>query len=66
MTKVTVYSYLTWDHQRGRSVMPSMKSTAARIALVGGRIVPGSAEEVDASAVDERGCYRPAHCGPGA
>jgi hypothetical protein len=65
MTKVTVYSYLTWDHQRGRSVTPPMKSTAARIDLVGGRIVPGTGEEVDAAAVDERGCYRPAHRRPG-
>jgi hypothetical protein len=58
MATVTVHNYLVWDHQRGRSVMPPVKGTIERIELVSGKIVPGTAEQVEISAVDE-GRYAP-------
>lgn len=59
MATVAVHNYLVWDHQRGRSVIPRVKGTAERIDQVGGRIVPGTAEQVEASALDARCCYLP-------
>lgn len=59
MAKVAVHNFIVWDHQRGRSFMPPVKGTAERIDLVGGRIVPGTAEQVEASALDARCCYLP-------
>jgi hypothetical protein len=52
MPKVTVHHFLVWDHQRGCSMMPLAKSTAERIELVGGKVVPGTAEDIDVSALD--------------
>lgn len=59
MPKVTVHHYLVWDHQRGRSVIPPMKSTVERIALVSGKIVPGTAEQVEVAALDGKSRYLP-------
>ena len=59
MTKVTVHHYLVWDHQRGRSAMPPMKATLERIKAIGGKVLPGTAEQVDASALDARSRYVP-------
>lgn len=59
MEKVTVHQYLTWDHQNGRSVASQAKATAERIQFVGGKIVPGTGEEVDPAALDGRGRYLP-------
>ena len=59
MAKVAVHNYLVWDHQRGRSVIPPVKGTVERIDQVGGKIVPGTAEQVEASALDARCCYLP-------
>lgn len=59
MEKVTVHQYLVWDHQRGRNFVPRAKGTLARIALDRGKILPGTAELVDAAAVDGRGRYAP-------
>ena len=59
MATVTVHHYLVWDHQRGRSAIPPMKATPERIRLVGGKILPGTAEQVDASALDGRSRYLP-------
>jgi hypothetical protein len=59
MPTVTVHNYLVWDHQNGRSVIPPMKGTLERIELVGGRIVPGTAEQVEVSALDGRSRYLP-------
>lgn len=59
MAKVAVHNYLVWDHQRGRSVIPRVKGTVERIDQVGGRIVPGTAEQVEASALDARCRYLP-------
>lgn len=55
----TVHNYIVWDHQRGRSVIPPIKGTAERIERIGGKIVPGTAEQVEASALDARCCYFP-------
>lgn len=60
MAKVTVHHYLVWDHQRGRSAMAPMKATLERIRMVGGKILPGTAEQVDAAALDGRSRYVPA------
>jgi hypothetical protein len=59
MAKVTVHNYRVWDHQRGRSVSPPMKGTVERIESIGGKIVPGTAEQVEASALDGRSRYLP-------
>lgn len=59
MKKVTVHHYLVWDHQQGRNFVPSRKGTLARIELDGGTILPGTAEVVDAHALDARGRYAP-------
>jgi hypothetical protein len=59
MATVTVHHYLIWDRQNGRSVKPAMKTTIERIDLVGGKLVPGTGEEVDVSALDARGRYLP-------
>jgi hypothetical protein len=59
MAKVAVHNFIVWDHQRGRSVIPPMKGTAERIDRVGGKIVPGTTEQVEASALDARCCYLP-------
>jgi hypothetical protein len=59
MEKVTVHEYLTWDHRSGRSVVARAKATVERIGLVGGKVVPGTAEEVDPSALDGGGRYVP-------
>ncbi len=68
MATVTVHHYLVWDHQRGRSAIPPMKATPERIRSVGGRILPGTAEQVDASSLDGRSRYlpKPAATSPGA
>lgn len=59
METVTVHHYLVWDHQHGRNFVPPKKGTLARIELDRGKIVPGTAELVDASALDGRGRYEP-------
>lgn len=59
MAKVAVHNYLVWDHLRGRSVSPRMKATVERIEAVGGKIVPGTAEQVEDSALDGRSSYLP-------
>lgn len=59
MKKVTVHHYLVWDHQQGRNFVPPSKATLSRIELDRGTIVPGTAEQVDAGALDGRGRYAP-------
>lgn len=49
---VEVHSFKVWDHRAGEMVQPSAKSTAARIARIGGNIIPGTAEWMTASSVD--------------
>ena len=55
----TVHNFKIWDHQRGENVVPERKSTTARIKELGGKIVPGTAEEVDEATIDEHGRYDP-------
>lgn len=59
MPTITVHQYLTWDHQKGRSVTSGTKATVEAIQLASGKIVPGTAEEVAPSALDGRGRYVP-------
>jgi len=59
MDKVTVHHFRVWDHQTGRSVMSRMKRTAYGIAFINGKIVPGTDEEVELSALDGYGRYTP-------
>jgi hypothetical protein len=59
MATVTVHSYLVWDHQRGRSATAPMKATLERIRMVGGKVLPGTAEQVDVAALDARSRYAP-------
>ena len=59
MAKVAVHNYLVWDHQRGRSVISPVKGTVERIESLGGKIVPGTAEQVDLSDLDGRSRYIP-------
>jgi len=60
VSKITVFSFFTWDHRLGRSVLSPTKGTAKRIDLVGGKVVPGSGEDVEAATLDKEGRYRPA------
>jgi hypothetical protein len=62
MAKVTAHHFEIWDISRGDRVRQPLKSTAERTkeATQGkGRIVPGPAEEVDASELDIHGRYDP-------
>ena len=52
---VEVHGFKVWDHRLGDMVQPRGKSTAARIALIGGEIIPGSAEWLPPTAVDAEG-----------
>jgi hypothetical protein len=58
MPKVTVHQYLLWDHQNGRSVISPWKVTVDGIERVGGKLCPGTAEEVDLSELDANGRFR--------
>jgi hypothetical protein len=62
MATVTVHHFEVWDISRGDWVRQPLKSTAERIMEVTqgkGRIVPGTAEEVDAFELDVHGRYDP-------
>lgn len=59
MNKVTVHHFRVWDHQAGCSVMSRMKRTAYGIAMINGKIIPGTDEEVDLSTLDRYGRYAP-------
>lgn len=50
-----VHSFKVWDNRAGDTLQPSHKSTAERIARVGGEIIPGTGEWVEPSAVDAEG-----------
>jgi hypothetical protein len=52
---IEVHSFKVWDHRAGEMVQPRTKSTAARIALIGGNIIPGTAEWMPPSSVDSEG-----------
>ncbi len=59
MNKVTVHHFRVWDHLNGCSVLSRMKRTAFGIAFINGKIVPGTGEEVDLTALDRYGRYVP-------
>ena len=52
---VEVHAFKVWDSRTGDIVQPERKSTADRIARVGGEIIPGSAEWVSSAEVDDEG-----------
>jgi hypothetical protein len=56
---IVVHTYEVWDITRDNWVRMPIKGTEERIKESKGRIVPGSAEEVAPSDVDEYGLYRP-------
>ena len=57
---VTVHSFEVWDAREAGYVAQRLKSPAARIEMIGkARIIPGTAEEVDASTLDAQGRYNP-------
>ena len=57
---VTVYSFEVWDQTRGAYVAQRLKSPAWRIERIGrARIIPDSAEEIEASMLDPQGRYNP-------
>ena len=55
---VNVYSFRVWDQKGGVHFIPVRKSTAERIAILGGEIIPSTEEEVDEQTVHE-GRYDP-------
>jgi len=58
---VTIYSFEVWDQRQGVYVAQRLKSPAARIQRIGSaRIIPGTAEDVNASTLDPQGRYDPA------
>ncbi len=56
---VTVYHFKVWDQQQGEYIIQPLKSPADRIQEIGGKIIPGTAENVDVSALDSEGRYDP-------
>jgi hypothetical protein len=66
MTGTTVEMFTrfkAWDSRAGDMVPPRAKSTAARIARVGGEIILGTAEWVSPSSVDAEGRVKEANDG---
>jgi hypothetical protein len=60
---IEVHSFRVWDHRAGDMVQPRAKSTAARIAMIGGDIIPGTAEWMPPSLVDSEGRAKDANQG---
>jgi hypothetical protein len=56
---VTVHQFKVWDHTRGGHFIQPLKSPAGRIHEMGGEIIPGTAEEVELTALDAHGRYDP-------
>lgn len=57
---VTVYSFEVWDPREDVYVAQRLKSPAARIERIGkARIIPGTAEEVEASMLEPQGRFDP-------
>ena len=56
---VTVYRYKLFDRRDGDWVVQIAKATKERIEALGGRIIDGSAEDVDESLVDSAGRHVP-------
>ena len=56
---VAVYHFKVWDQKAGKHVVQPLKSTAKRIAEIGGEVIISSEERVDPSLLDEHGRYNP-------
>jgi hypothetical protein len=61
---VTVYHFRVYDPANDATIVQPRKSTAERIERIRGEIIPGTAEEVDPSTLDEDGRYNPPSRGP--
>lgn len=57
--KITVHPYKVFHSAHRRWVIPPKDSFEVRIKRVGGAIIAGIAQEVDASDLDEDGRYDP-------
>jgi len=55
----TVHQVRVWDFAEDKYVILPLKCTAERITLIRGEIIPGTAEEVEESALDATGRYDP-------
>jgi len=56
---IEVHRYWWFDPTAGESKVQPSKRTAENINQIGGEIIPGTAETVDASQLDEQGRYYP-------
>ncbi|KQT84995.1 hypothetical protein ASG51_02750 [Methylobacterium sp. Leaf465] len=57
---VTVHHFRVWDVAKDEWVYPPLKSPEDRIRDVAkGEVIPGTAEEVESSQLDEHGRYDP-------
>ena len=58
--KVTVHHFKFYDVNADEEIIPRRKSTEARItSILGAVIIPGTAEQVEISRLDEYGRYDP-------
>ncbi len=65
-SSVTVYSFRTYGITFESPQVSGHKATRSAIERLGAEPVPGTAQEVPAEAIDERGCYRRVNTGWGA
>ena len=56
-----VHKFEVWDDLRGVTIVQPSKRTAESIEQIGGRIIPGTAETIDATLLDGCGRYFPAN-----
>jgi hypothetical protein len=54
---VKVYSFEMWDQAKGEMVIQPLKSPASHIIRIGGKIISGTAEEVDPTCLNAEGRY---------
>lgn len=57
--KITVHHFRVYDAKTDVWISPPRKSPVERINRVGGQIIPGTGEDVNASALDEQERYDP-------
>ena len=55
---IQVHAFRVWDNRSGEMTQPPAKSTAERISLIGGEIIPESAEWVSPSLINAEGRMR--------
>lgn len=61
--RVTVHHFRVYDAVNDSWVVPSRKSPAERIESIRGVIIPGTAEDVDRSLLDDQDRYDPRRLG---